>query len=584
MLEACRLDVLFWINAFVYQFNPNAMGEGSREIGPFITWDFQDEAVRTILGCIRDRRDLLIEKSREMGASWLCLLVMGHGFLFLPRQKVLTISRNEAAVDRPGDSDALFWKLDFVLSYLPDWMTRGRVERRKMGFYNPLTQSSITGQASTGKAGVGGRATWMFIDEFSQIQEDYEVLHRTSDTTSCRIFNGTHVGIDTAFHELSQRVDIRKLQMHWTQHPDKKKGLYRYDKATNRIVRLDPHYEYPEDYRFVLSEAPAGGPYPGLRSPWYDHQCTRKVSPRAVAMDLDIDPGGSQSQFFEPLTVRQLRDEFCREPLWQGDIAHDRDSGKPVGLVKAEGGPLKLWVIPRNDLALPHGKYGAGADVSTGTGATNSVFSAGNALTGEKILEYANPHILPEHFAAVCAALCWLLTDEYGTPALFAWEHAGPGMVFGDRIIQLGYRNIYFREAHQTLGHGKRSDVPGWYPSNQQKTLLLDAYRAALFHRHFINRSAEAMSERELGPYRYNARSGFVEHPHDCGSEDPTGARINHGDRVIADALAWKMMQRLGAGGRAEPKPPPATALTTASFAGRRKAWEEAQQRKFSWV
>ena len=25
--------------------------------------------------------------------------------------------------------------------------------------------------------------------------------------------------------------------------------------------------------------------------------------------------------------------------------------------------------------------------------------------------------------------------------------------------------------------------------------------------------------------------------------DDPTGARVNHGDRVIADALAWKMMK-----------------------------------------
>ena len=47
--EMCRQDLLFYINAFVWQYNPLHIGN---ETGPFITWDFQDEACQTILNCI----------------------------------------------------------------------------------------------------------------------------------------------------------------------------------------------------------------------------------------------------------------------------------------------------------------------------------------------------------------------------------------------------------------------------------------------------------------------------------------------------------------------------------------------------
>ena len=37
LIHSCRHDILFYINVFVTQLNPNAT---NREVGPFITWDF----------------------------------------------------------------------------------------------------------------------------------------------------------------------------------------------------------------------------------------------------------------------------------------------------------------------------------------------------------------------------------------------------------------------------------------------------------------------------------------------------------------------------------------------------------------
>lgn len=538
MRQMCSEDILAFVNLFVWQYNPRKKGGG--EVGPFITWDFQEEAVLEILRCIEEDEDLLIEKSREMGASWLCLLVMDWLATYRRWQKFLCISRNENAVE-DDDPDSLFWKLDFVHRYLPDWL-KPKLTRRKLFFGYDDTDSTITGQASTGKAGVGGRATAMFVDEFSQIKEDYEVLHRTSDTTGCRIFNGTHRGQGTAFYELSRRVDMKKLVMHWTQHPDKKPGLYQFNPVTNQIEIKDKSYEYPADFNFVMVAAPAGGPYPGLRAPWYDRECLRKGSPRAVAMDLDIDAGGSVAQFFNPLTVRILEETYACEPFWEGDVSYDKETGKPLGLVKLPGGPLKLWLHPRPDGSLPSGKYGAGADLSTGMGATNSVLSVA-AASGEKVAEYAVCTVQPKDLAPVYTAICWLFKDTFGDPAYFGWEHHGPGIAFGSRVMELSYPRIYWRESSSVKLGNRPLDIPGWYPSNDAKRLVLEDYRGALEGRQFVNHCAAAL--RECLPYHYDSQGNIV-HPEDVKSDDPTGARVNHGDRVIADALAWKMVKSFG--------------------------------------
>lgn len=540
----CATDCLFYVNTFCYQYNPTLPPE--ERVGPFVTWPFQDKALRSILDSVQchcrgevrpHQHDLVIEKSREMGASWLCLLALDWMFLYVPWSQFLCVSKSEKAVESEKP-DSLFWKLDFVHKYLPDWL-KPKIKRRDIYFGNEDNGSVIAGEASTGRAGVGGRATAMLVDEFAQIKEDSEVMNRTSDTTGCRIFNSTHLGTGTEFYELCQRRDVKKLVMHWTQHPEKSRGIYRYDRDKNRIEVLDKTYRYPEHFDFVYSEAPTGGPCPGVRSPWYDEQCGRKTNTRAVAMDLDIDPGGSVAQVFNPLTIKALIAEYACKPYWEGDLAYDGDTGRPEELRKREGGPIRLWVHLKDGLPV-RSKYVAGADISAGHGRTNSCLSIADSRTGEKVCEVAVATMLPHDFAPLCTALCWLFQDEDGEPAYFAWEHAGPGATFGKVVVELGYRAIYYRRGSLTLAGGKVSENPGWVPQNDQKRILIEDYRSALERRQFVNRCEEAL--KECVHFRYNAQ-GNVEHSQEADDPDPTGARVNHGDRTIADALASKLMR-----------------------------------------
>lgn len=590
VLELCRRDPLFFINAFVWQFNPNFIppksGKGSSmslELGPFVTWPFQDEALAVMRKCMEERRDAVIEKSREMGASWLCLLLMLWYWLFVPRKKFLLISRDEKSVDS-SDPDSLMWKLDFVLGKLPDWMVP-KHRRLKLLFENEDTGSFITGQASTGKAGVGGRAFAMFIDEFSQIDDAREVLNRTSDTTGCRIFNGTHKGTGTAFHDLTAgdaSSFLTKIQLHWSQHPDKNRGLYSWDAAEQRLVFHDPDYDYPPDYAFVTDGTPSGGPFPGLRSPWYDEQCGRKTNARAIAEDLDIDAKGSVEQVFDTLMVRSLMATTCRPAVWEGDALCEAGGWR---LVQRSGGPLRLW-RSLNERNRPHpARYCFGVDLSTGLGTTNSCVSGGDAETGEKVFEYAYPSIEPTPLAEMMLGLCEMFRDPPDSqgetrPALLCWETPGPGNIFGKRIMDSGFRRVFYRTADHTL-RKEVSEVPGWSNTNDSMLQLILLYKDALRTRKFVNRSKEGLEETLA--FRYKADS-YVEHSGASNTSERSGARINHGDRVVADALCYKMMALLNSKG-GEPtahKPDPIAVMNSLGF--RRKLAEKAAKDEGNWA
>jgi hypothetical protein len=536
VVKMCEDDLLFYVNVFCWQSNPQLFGQ---EVGPFITWEYQDQALlQTIRRLCDERDDILWEKSREMGATWMALIAFDWLSLFHRNKKFLCISHSEHAVDRAADPDSLFWKIRFMHDRLPEWITRG-VKTRKMGFDFPHTQSSINGAASTGRSGVGGRATAVMLDEFSKQREAREINAQTADTGP-RLFIGTHYELASEFHLLTQRPDMKKIVMHWTQHPEKWKGAYRYDEEKNRIEVLDTDYDYPVDYQFERTAKPVGGPFPGVRSVYYDRECTRRANDRDVAIHLDISPTESQWNFFDTMTIRVLRAQYATPPLWEGELDFDYDSCKPIALIPRAGGLVKMWLRPLHDGTMPAGRYFAGADISSGMGATPSCFTVADHL-GNKVVEYATAMVSPEDFAPVTVSLCRLFAREDGTPAEFAWEESGPGSVFRKHVLSTGFNNYYCRESHTTYGTTPRSKIAGWYPSPKAKLELLTDYRSALYKRWFVNPSDKALEE--CTQFRYTA-DGMVEHSSENTTSTPTDARDNHGDRTIADALCSMLVTK----------------------------------------
>lgn len=577
--EVCRNDILFWINVFVYQHNPLKI---NREVGSFVTWDFQDEAIMVMLECIETGQDLRIEKSREMGASWLCLIVMLWLCLFHEDKTFLVVSKDADSVDRPEDPGALLWKVRFILARLPDWMNRG-TEPRKMGVKFNRTNSVVYGSASTGKFSIGGRATAIFVDEFSLIDEDVAVFEHTRSTSNCRIFNFTHRGTDKMAYTLcydARYMGMRSLKMHWSQHPLKRPGAYKYDAETGQIEIVDKEHRFPPDYHFVMDGRPTGGPHPGLRSVWYDKITVGPppMGERAISMDLDMDPRGATDQFFNSFTINTLIAQHARASLWRGNVVYDKETGKGGKFVLDPKGSLRLWVRPVNESSLPVMRLAAAVDVSAGTGSTPSCLSMFNATTGQTVAEYENNMIYPPDFAVLVAAFCWMARDEYGSPPLLAWEIQG-GQAFARRMIdQLHYENYYIRRDEDALGRPRDVKMRAGFNASLGHILkLMTEYRDALYGRECLNLSESSLDDCLNIVYEGNSVAYKARGVRDVASAEG----VHHGDMVRANALAWKMVREIGF------KPLPerqAAAPTVFSVEGRRQMRQAQARRDLSWA
>ncbi len=528
----CARDPLLWLNFACFTYDPRPKF-GRPKIIPMITWEFQDEALYEILDAIDGGYDLGIEKSRDMGATWLILYAYAWLWQFREDNSFLLMSRKAELVWKSDDPKALFWKLEFILKHQPEWL-KPTFEAQENHLGNPAMNNSTDGETTTGDASQGDRRTSIMLDELSRVPpgEDTKIVEGTSDASDCVIFNSTPNGAANAFHAKITQPGLRKLRLHWSLHPDKNKGLYT---SVNGLVKiLDKAYAFPPDYQFVT----AGDLFFGdskPRSPWFDRECKRRGSRKSVAQMLEIDYQAADSQFFDAPVLERLIVEAA-PPLVRGEIEFDLDSGEFLSFRVDPKGKVLLWTHLDGRGLPPKDDYAAGSDISTGQGASNSTLSIGRRRTGEKYLEIATPHMLPEKFARLVVAACQMFSNKDGEPAFLIWEaNGGPGLSFGNSMVNLGFKNFYYRQNERSAAR-KQTDVPGWWSDPGTKVALMTEYRDALARGDFTNKSKDALDEARY----YIHHLGSVEHSAAISTDDPSGARTNHGDRVIADALCWK--------------------------------------------
>ena len=537
---ACSRDILFFVNAFCWTFDPRRRPS----VIPMVTYPFQDEFLLEVDAAMGSH-DLVGEKSRDMGVSWCVLYPAVYRWLFRDYETFLLLSRKEDYVDAPGNPDALFYKIDFCLQRLPPFLKPSFI-RTKLHLENKDTGTTIDGESTNSEAGRGGRRTCVIADEFAAVDNAQEILKATADVTPSRIFVSTPQGAGNAFYDLVQHSGVRRCRMHWSLHPVKARGLYK---------------------------APDGK----IRSPWYDAECKRRSHPAEVAQELDIDYLASDYVFFDHKVLEGLRKSNVRTPQTTGDLDFQRDSLQPERFVKRKQGPFKLWFGP-DVLGNPPGgrKYAVGADVAAGTGSSNSVLSVIDTKTGEFVAEYVTAHLRPDEFADIAVAVCRWFGGFEDDPAMLIWEGQGPGTSFGNRIMEKGFREVYFRRTERRLSK-KVSDEPGWYVTKQGKRDMLSEYRRALELGDCVTRNHHVYQEAKLYVYMPN---GTIAHSRSEGT-DPSGARDNHGDRVISQALAWMLCKQI----RSRPKPKPIKAQARpGSFAWRQKKRRENDRKQLaSW-
>ena len=238
----CAESCNYWINVFVWTYDPR--GDRYTSLGydtshmPFITWEFQDQYIDDVVKAIEGSYDMLTEKSRDMGASWLMMAVFTWFWLFKGVGNDFLIgSRKQEYVDQKGNMSTLFQKIRYILKRLPLWMLPEGFDFNKHDNYmrleNPETGSMIHGESNNDNFGTSGRVRACMLDEYSKWKHTDEAAWQSlSDVTACKLPVSSANGRTNHFYRLraGEAGEIKKVRLHWKAHPLKDSAWYEAEK------------------------------------------------------------------------------------------------------------------------------------------------------------------------------------------------------------------------------------------------------------------------------------------------------------------------------------------------------------------
>lgn len=158
--EMCRRSVSHWMANWCWTFDPRA-AIGGLAFMPFDPYPRQMDWLAWMDERLAARDEGLVEKSRDVGFSWLSGGYALHKWLFAPGFKTTFGSRKEEYVDKSGDPDSLLEKIRMMFFQLPKWQwPRGFMAGKNFNYMrliNPENGNIIRGEAGD-QMGRGGRA------------------------------------------------------------------------------------------------------------------------------------------------------------------------------------------------------------------------------------------------------------------------------------------------------------------------------------------------------------------------------------------------------------------------------------------
>lgn len=529
VMRRCRGDLCYFVNAlgWTYQAKPFP------QVLPMVLYPLQTRYMK-LLQADGGRRHFHIDKSRDMGLTWCTLFWVFWCWLLMDGVKFHLASWKEWLVDQRGHPGTHFAKLDHMLAKLPECIkpiVRTGRERRKMFLIHPDHGAVITGESTSRRMGHQDRNFAAILDEFALMGETpkdgYAILGGIRPTTDCMILQSTPQGVGNAFADYKTKAH-NQSSFWWPDHPVKGRGL-----SGPGINECPASGFWSDDVERLRGR---------LTSPWFEQQKAEAVNLKEIAQEIEIDYTGSGWQFFPETALRKILITDVMPPLHEGELVFEPNSGMCKGFSRGRG-PLKLWINPnRSGWPSTEFDYFVGADIAAGTqdasgaGLSNSCAVVMNKQAGEVVAELTVHGVDPADFAVMVVALCY-----YFHKAQLIWEGNGPGQHFTRVVVEkLRYQNIYYRKPAQISRNQKNQVLtPGFWTLPTNKTWMLGAYRYALVNRHVIEHCKEAILECRM--YQEEASGGAV-HAVAASTPDPTGARENHADRVVARVLAYRFM------------------------------------------
>lgn len=240
IMQHYKLSPVAFINDFCITYNPRNQAPLPRTM-PFILFKRQEEFIEYLLSCLKDGESGLVEKARDIGATWLCCAFSVWLWLFNDGASVGWGSRKEQLVDRLGDADSIFEKMRMIIKSIPQVMLPVGFELSKHATYmkiiNPERGNTITGEAGD-NIGRGGRSTIYFKDESAHYERPELVEAALGDNTDVQIDISSVHGTANVFYRRRMAGEIwlpdkrptkgkvRVFVFDWRDHPAKTQEWY----------------------------------------------------------------------------------------------------------------------------------------------------------------------------------------------------------------------------------------------------------------------------------------------------------------------------------------------------------------------
>lgn len=190
--------------AFIEDFCFILMPEYRNEIKPMFLFPYQKEIIYKLQEAEASGHDieLLIDKPRGMGLTWLFVAYFAWRWLFTPNWSGFVLSRSESEVDK-GDADpssSVFGKIRFQLDHMPGWIlpdgfqrkgNKGTATDMKLRLLNPSMGTVIAGSSTNSNAGRSRRYSLIFIDECFSMERFNEVWRSLQSVARVKAFVST---------------------------------------------------------------------------------------------------------------------------------------------------------------------------------------------------------------------------------------------------------------------------------------------------------------------------------------------------------------------------------------------------------
>jgi len=277
--ELCKRDINFFVNNFVWTYDPRPDRKPNHL--PFILYDFQEEYLIDRNVCYDNNEDALIEKSRDMGVTWLNLAWHLHHWLFDETFASLLGSRKEDMVDERDNPAALFWKLEYMIDKLPVWLLpkgfNKEDHRKTMLIKNPENGNIISGESANPEFSRQGRFSVIDFDEYAFWQFAGSAWTAAGEAARTRFATSTPCGKNNKFADLRFNSSIKVISLHWQLHPLKTDEWYQSLKKrmTDREIaqEVDINYEVSGGEKWL---------------PWYSaHQAEIDLDTNYIPSDED---------------------------------------------------------------------------------------------------------------------------------------------------------------------------------------------------------------------------------------------------------------------------------------------------------